>query len=272
MCCTGRSNVAATVGGAGADAPAHIAEGSAGQSVKAVFLPSSTRKSVATAMKIDSRKAHREPTGSASSHNALTQKNGTDRRHKQHSHARDGNTLLEEPAMVNGVTANIQRASAQHRTASPAKRRGRSRSPSRARTRPRHSSPDHQGDEPASLDAADHVTLGVARQAASNSNAAERAARLEILKEGRSLGLLAIPLAMQSTKCVIGRAPGCGIVLEHASISRHHAELSSNARGELFVTDLSSGNQPAGEQGQPQFWQLCALLHDVLAREATFSS
>jgi len=40
---------------------------------------------------------------------------------------------------------------------------------------------------------------------------------------------------------VIGRAPGCDIVLEHLSISRQHAELTTDLAGNLFLTDLGAG-------------------------------
>ena len=40
---------------------------------------------------------------------------------------------------------------------------------------------------------------------------------------------------------VIGRAPACDVVLEHLSISRQHAELTTDLAGNLFLTDLGAG-------------------------------
>ena len=40
---------------------------------------------------------------------------------------------------------------------------------------------------------------------------------------------------------VIGRAPTCDVVLEHLSISRQHAELTTDLAGNLFLTDLGAG-------------------------------
>ena len=44
---------------------------------------------------------------------------------------------------------------------------------------------------------------------------------------------------------VIGRAPACDVVLEHLSISRQHAELTTDLAGNLFLTDLGAGAFPA---------------------------
>ena len=39
---------------------------------------------------------------------------------------------------------------------------------------------------------------------------------------------------------VIGRAPDCGIVLAHDSVSRHHARLARDGQGAWVVEDLGS--------------------------------
>ena len=44
-----------------------------------------------------------------------------------------------------------------------------------------------------------------------------------------------------ANKVVFGRAPTCDVVLEHLSISRQHATLSTDTAGNLFITDLGSG-------------------------------
>ena len=41
---------------------------------------------------------------------------------------------------------------------------------------------------------------------------------------------------------VIGRAPDCGIVLAHDSVSRHHARLARDASGAWVIEDLGSKN------------------------------
>lgn len=46
---------------------------------------------------------------------------------------------------------------------------------------------------------------------------------------------------MRCTQVVIGRAPACDVVLEHLSISRQHAELTTDLAGNLFLTDLGAG-------------------------------
>ena len=42
-------------------------------------------------------------------------------------------------------------------------------------------------------------------------------------------------------RVVFGRMPGCDVVLEHLSISRQHAQLTLDAGGGVFITDLKSG-------------------------------
>ena len=46
---------------------------------------------------------------------------------------------------------------------------------------------------------------------------------------------------MRCAQVVIGRAPACDVVLEHLSISRQHAELTTDLAGNLFLTDLGAG-------------------------------
>ena len=56
-----------------------------------------------------------------------------------------------------------------------------------------------------------------------------------------------IELGLQSIaeKAIFGRAPTCDVPLEHLSISRQHAVLSTDTAGNLFLTDMGSGNTPA---------------------------
>ena len=66
------------------------------------------------------------------------------------------------------------------------------------------------------------------------------AAVLEVVREGHQLGHLVIEL-QRHQECVFGRLPSCGVPLDHLSISRQHARLTTDAIGALFLTDLGSG-------------------------------
>ena len=55
------------------------------------------------------------------------------------------------------------------------------------------------------------------------------------------MGTVELGLHSIADKVVFGRAPTCDIVLEHLSISRQHATLSTDTAGNLFLTDLGSG-------------------------------
>lgn len=44
-----------------------------------------------------------------------------------------------------------------------------------------------------------------------------------------------------SQEAVFGRLPSAEILLEHPSASRAHAQLTTDGRGSLFVTDMGSG-------------------------------
>lgn len=61
------------------------------------------------------------------------------------------------------------------------------------------------------------------------------------------MGRLVVGLKQAGQRCLIGRdaTPGaCDIVLEHASVSRRHAQLSAGTGALLSLTDLGSGAQP----------------------------
>lgn len=45
-----------------------------------------------------------------------------------------------------------------------------------------------------------------------------------------------VPASLQ-----VGRLPTCDIPLEHLSVSRAHAHLTTDGAGNLFLTDLGSG-------------------------------
>lgn len=53
-------------------------------------------------------------------------------------------------------------------------------------------------------------------------------------------GHLVVELGPSGQPCVFGRAPTCEVVLEHPSLSRAHAQLTRDAGGRVFLTDLDS--------------------------------
>ena len=55
------------------------------------------------------------------------------------------------------------------------------------------------------------------------------------------LGQLHLGLAAANQRAVIGRVPSCDVHLEHLSVSRHHAALTTDPSGHLFLTDLGAG-------------------------------
>ncbi|EIE24571.1 phosphatases II [Coccomyxa subellipsoidea C-169] len=63
-----------------------------------------------------------------------------------------------------------------------------------------------------------------------------------VSKEGKVVGSMELGLQSIADKVVFGRAPTCDVVLEHLSISRQHATLSTDTAGNLFITDLGSGH------------------------------
>ncbi len=52
------------------------------------------------------------------------------------------------------------------------------------------------------------------------------------------MGQLALSLRSATQRCLVGRHPECAV---HLSISRHHAELTVDHAGNLFLTDLGAG-------------------------------
>ncbi len=55
------------------------------------------------------------------------------------------------------------------------------------------------------------------------------------------MGQLALSLRSATQRCLVGRHPDCAVHLEHLSVSRHHAELTLDHAGNLFLTDLGAG-------------------------------
>lgn len=54
-------------------------------------------------------------------------------------------------------------------------------------------------------------------------------------------GHLVLEMQRPSQQATFGRLPSCEVPLEHLSISRAHAQLTTDGAGNLFVTDLGSG-------------------------------
>lgn len=65
---------------------------------------------------------------------------------------------------------------------------------------------------------------------------------LEVQREGKLLGHLAIKLTRANQECVFGRLASCDVLLEHLSISRQHAQMTTDGAGNLFITDLGSAH------------------------------
>ena len=66
---------------------------------------------------------------------------------------------------------------------------------------------------------------------------------LQVSKDGAAVGRLALSLRSATQRCLVGRHPDCDVHLEHLSISRHHAELTLDHAGHLFLTDLGAGDR-----------------------------
>lgn len=65
--------------------------------------------------------------------------------------------------------------------------------------------------------------------------------KAELLSVMKAIGRLEINMKSSLQRCVFGRLPSNEVVLEHLSISRQHAQLTLDAAGDLFITDLGSG-------------------------------
>lgn len=64
---------------------------------------------------------------------------------------------------------------------------------------------------------------------------------VEIQKGGQAVGTLELPALKPHQRCVFGRGDTADVKVEHASISRAHAELSVSSRGVVTLVDLASG-------------------------------
>ncbi len=69
---------------------------------------------------------------------------------------------------------------------------------------------------------------------------------MQVSKESAVVGRLALSLRSATQRCLVGRHPDCDVHLEHLSVSRHHAELTLDHAGHLFLTDLGAGARAGG--------------------------
>ncbi|KAL4421080.1 hypothetical protein ABPG77_001375 [Micractinium sp. CCAP 211/92] len=130
------------------------------------------------------------------------------------------------------------------------KQRGRSsRSRSGGRDRRRDSrshSRDRRGEErreprPEGAAAAQQA-LQAAQQADHIEVESTAGAALEVVRDGKPLGHLVLEMQRPSQQATVGRLPSCEVPLEHLSISRAHAQLTTDGAGNLFITDLGSAH------------------------------
>lgn len=70
----------------------------------------------------------------------------------------------------------------------------------------------------------------------------DAALAVDIVKDGKVVGALEMPVLSRHQRCVFGRAPNCDVKLEHASISRQHAQLTVDAGGSVFLADMGSAH------------------------------
>ncbi len=70
-----------------------------------------------------------------------------------------------------------------------------------------------------------------------------------------------IELGLQSIaeKAIFGRAPTCDVPVEHLSISRQHAVLSTDTAGNLYLMDMGSGEEANHTVQNHHIGTLCTL-------------
>ncbi|BDA42767.1 probable dual specificity protein phosphatase 6 at N-terminal half [Coccomyxa sp. Obi] len=271
---TDRSDPADTEDFHGADSPVLLAEGAAGKKVPVRFVPAGQLKrpdGAAAANGAKERAAASEPAAASPSARAeppgredrqrddrhsrggdRDRERGGDRHHRdrdrererdgdRHRHDRDRDRVSERDRGRDDRGRERDTEGRRHREAdreaAVERERGvkRSRDSSAERREKRHSGEGSKG------------TRGDA--AAENGNTEPPSAAepspgvmLQVSKEGKVVGAMELGLSSIADKVVFGRAPTCDVVLEHLSISRQHAALSTDTAGNLFITDLGSGH------------------------------
>ena len=66
---------------------------------------------------------------------------------------------------------------------------------------------------------------------------------LQVRKDGKAMGGIELGLQSIAEKAIFGRAPTCDVPVEHLSISRQHAVLSTDTAGNLYLMDMGSGRR-----------------------------
>jgi hypothetical protein len=69
--------------------------------------------------------------------------------------------------------------------------------------------------------------------------------KVQVSKQGQPVDVLTIPSLRPYQRCIFGRGPDADVKLEHASLSRAHAQLSVDRDGAVTLLDLGSGMCPA---------------------------
>lgn len=62
---------------------------------------------------------------------------------------------------------------------------------------------------------------------------------------------------------MFGRLASCDVLLEHLSISRQHAQMTTDGAGNLFITDLGSGAAVCGALCTRQALNIMNTLHEA---------
>ena len=63
----------------------------------------------------------------------------------------------------------------------------------------------------------------------------------QVRKDGKAVGGIELGLQSIAEKAIFGRAPTCDVPVEHLSISRQHAVMSTDTAGNLYLMDMGSG-------------------------------
>lgn len=258
---TDRSDPGGSAGGRGADAPALLSQGAAGQKVQVDFVPASKHhkppqtapsdadKGNANGGTADERRHHHSDGGSSSPEDRKRKRHRSrERGEDEEGHRRHGGSSRTEEERSH--RHKHRRSDSDERDRRDDKKRHRDRN-DRGSEREQHR--EHRIRHESSIDAERDMHDRVANQKAPPATAAtdngrqpeeiaEAAVVLDVAREGREAGQLKLTLA-PNQRCVFGRQPGgCDVVLEHLSISRQHAHLSMDLNKRCFITDMGSGH------------------------------
>ena len=82
---------------------------------------------------------------------------------------------------------------------------------------------------------------GEAKRARSGASGLRAGLEVDVTKSGAKIGGLELPALRPHQRCTFGRGTDVDVKLEHASLSRRHAELAVSLDGLVTLTDLGSG-------------------------------